>query len=236
LATILAFVGCNSGSPTAPNPDFNEHEWIETSRIVTGVRGVALSMPAHLRIVQGPGDELWMRGDRAVLPAIVTQVRNGILEIQLEAGAIPHPGRPTELELTTSTLESVELADDGMIRAAGVSAGRLTLELSGTGDLDFPDLDVSNLEVATAHGRGLVHASGVADRQTVTLRGVADYNARELDSAEAIVTLSGSGSATLRVSRRLSVTISGSGCVYYLGDPVIESTVTGSGRLIQLQD
>jgi len=234
LTVIVLFANCGAHSPTTPDPDFNEHEWIEVTRIVSGVRGVVLSMPGHLQIEQRPERELWMRGDRALLPAVITQVRNGILEIRLEPGAVPHPGRPTEFVLTTPMLESAELADFGVIRCSNLDTDQLSLRLTDTGALDFPDLSASELRVATGHGGGSVHVSGRVHKQSIELPGVASYDARDLYSSEAEVVLSGSGSATVRVEDRLVVTIVGPGSVYYLGDPEVESTITGTGQVVRI--
>ncbi len=79
-----------------------------------------------------------------------------------------------------------------------------------------------------------MRVSGRVETQRVELSGVAGYEAAALDSLEATVDLSGSGSATVRVAERLTVTISGAGSVYYLGDPEVDSSVTGTGQVTRL--
>ena len=234
LVAVFTLMGCDAGSPTAPIAAFNEHEWIEATRFVGSVRGVVLSMPGHLRIVQDPSQELWINGEMVLLPAIITQVRDGILEIGLDPEVVWHPGPPTEFVLSTPTLESAELADFGVIDCTELDVERLSLRLSDAGELDFANLRTAELEVSTAHSTGSVRVSGRVRRQTIELSGIADYEARDLRSAQARVLVSGSGSATVRVDERLTVEIHGSGSVYYLGDPEVESTVTGTGRLVAL--
>lgn len=233
VASVL-FVACSGGTPTTPDPDFNEHEWIETSRQVEGSRGVRLAMPGEMRIEQGPDEMLWVRGDRSVLPAIIAQVSGGILEIKLEPGAVPHPGKPTEFVLSTPVLESVELADYGSIRGDGLRGDRLSLRLTGTGEIELANIETSDLTVSTMQGGGAVFVSGRVHRQRVELAGVAAYQARDLASARARIDILGAGSATVRVTERLTASIIGSGSVYYLGDPEVESTVTGTGRVVPL--
>jgi hypothetical protein len=233
LVAALLLAACG-GTPTTPDPDFNEHEWIETSRQVAGARGVRLAMPGDLRIEQGPGEMLWIRGDRSVLPGIITQVSGEILEIRLEPGTITHPGRPTEFVLSLPVLESVELADYGAVRGDGLRVDRLSLRLTGTGELEFPELDTAELEVSTMQGGGSVFVSGRAQRQRVELAVVAEYHARDLESSRAQVEIFGVGSATVRVRERLTASITGAGSIYYLGSPEVESTVTGTGRVVPL--
>lgn len=230
----IAVAACDHGSPTQPPAPFNEHEWIERTRIVMGVRGVKLSMPGNLRIEQGADRVLTTFGDLGLLPAVNAQVRGGILEIWLDPGAAGHPGRPTEFTLTTPILESAELADHGVIDCSGLDGERLSLRLTDTGQLDFENLRASELDVTTAAGTGSVRVSGDIAKQTIELGGLADYQAPNLQSLQARVTISSGGSATVRVRDRLSVTITGSGSVYYLGDPEVESTITGSGRVVRM--
>jgi hypothetical protein len=234
LAASVTFITCDGHNPTTPIAAYNEHEWIEETRFVGSVRGVVVSMPGHLRIDQGPDQNLWINGEMVLLPAIITQVRDGILEIRLEPGFFQHPGPLTEFVLSIPTLESAELADIGIIDCSELDVERLSLRLTDTGELDFPNLRASELEVTTAHNGGSVRISGRVNRQNIELPGIADYEARDLHSSQAHVTLSGSGSATVRVDDLLTVTITGSGSVYYLGDPEVESTITGSGQVVPI--
>jgi hypothetical protein len=237
LAGALVWWGCGGSTPTAPaDQPYNEHEWVETSRHVSGVRGVVLAMPGTLRIEQGGEEGITLRGEMWLLPIIVTQLRGGVLEIFIEGDWVPHPGRPTEIVLVAPALESAELAAHGSIECSGFAGERLELRASETGDLEFSGLDTEELEVTSTWGAGSIRVSGDVVRQNVELRGVADYEARDLRSAEARVVLSGSGSATVRVRDRLTAAVTGSGSIYYLGDPVVESTVTGSGEVVRLGD
>jgi len=77
-------------------------------------------------------------------------------------------------------------------------------------------------------------SSGEADEQMISVYGSGDYHARGLASEEAGVTLTGSGSADIRVSERLDVKITGSGDVDYIGSPEISRVITGSGDLAKV--
>lgn len=234
LAASLALAGCGSSTPTTPDPEFNEHEWIETTRSVAGVRGVVLAMSGSLRIDPSGDGELRIYGDRGLLPAVVTVVRDGILEIRLEPGFLPHPNRPTEFVLSASGIESAEVAEYGFISGPGLAVDRLSLRLTGNGELDFPDLSASHLEVVTARGTGAVRVTGRVSTQRIELSGVADYEALQLASSRARMTLSGTGSARVRVEDHLTASIAGSGSIYYLGNPELDSTITGTGDLVQI--
>lgn len=244
LAGGLALVACSGDSPTAPPPPRVEgevagpHVPVLTSRSVQGVRGVVLDMMADLRIEQGSNETLQMLVDPVLTPYLRTPVREGILEIwsdlNLPASVRP-PGQQIEFVLTVPSLESVELADTGTIHGPGLDLERLALRLSGLGQMSFPDLTATELDV-TISGFGSAQVSGRVDRQDVQLPGTGDYQAADLDSREARVRISGSGSATVRVRERLVATVSGTGSVYYYGRPVVEEAVTGSGSVIPMDE
>ena len=80
-------------------------------------------------------------------------------------------------------------------------------------------------------GVGSIHVTGTVNAQTVTVGGIGGYDGEALASADAVVTVSWRGSATVRVSDTLDVTITAPGSVFYIGDPVITSSITGGGSL-----
>ncbi len=233
-ATSLVVTSCDGPRVTAPDQPYNEHEWIEVSRLVSGVRVVILAMPGHLRITQGPNEGITLRGEMALLPLVATQVRDGVLEISLEPGFVPHPGRSTEFVLSAPALESAELAAHGSIDCSEFGGEALALLASGTGELDFREVSAQRLQVTATQGAGSIRVAGQVASQDVELAGFTDYEARELPSSEARMTVSGSGSATVRVDDRLTVNITGSGSVFYIGDPEVESTITGTGQLVRI--
>jgi hypothetical protein len=80
-------------------------------------------------------------------------------------------------------------------------------------------------------GVGGITLAGQVTRQTVLISGVGDYEAEQLQSTDADVTISGQGDATVAVSGTLDATISGIGSVFYVGNPVVTSDITGAGTV-----
>ena len=76
-----------------------------------------------------------------------------------------------------------------------------------------------------------VTVDGAVDRQTVGLDGSGDYHARDLDSRDAEVTVSGSGSADVEVSGTLEAVIEGSGTITHGGGATVETRIDGSGSV-----
>ncbi len=94
----------------------------------------------------------------------------------------------------------------------------------------LPDLQAADLELDFS-GTGKASLGGAVQRQEIEINGSGEVRAEDLDSQEARVRISGSGSVRLRVQQRLDVRISGSGEVLYRGQPVIEQRISGSGTI-----
>jgi hypothetical protein len=78
---------------------------------------------------------------------------------------------------------------------------------------------------------GSITISGTAEEQKIVLSGVGSYDASNLQSLQASVTLSGAGSAELWVTDSLDATVSGVGSVSYYGSPSVSQNISGVGSI-----
>jgi DUF4097 and DUF4098 domain-containing protein YvlB len=82
---------------------------------------------------------------------------------------------------------------------------------------------------------GDVTLAGATESITITTSGSGKVFAEELETAEADVTINGSGDTNLWVTKAMTVSISGSGEVRYWGAPKVElKNNSGSGELTPL--
>lgn len=181
----------------------------EEDRSVSGFTEVVLAGEGTLRIKQGTAEELIVRAEDNLLPHILTTVQDGVLEIRTQSNVDLEPSQPIEYDLTVVALESVFL--------------------SGVGDVEVTNLDADELDV-TLSGVGNVDIAGTVDEQRVTITGLGEYDARNLSSRQAVISISNQ-TATVRVSGTLTVTITGNGMVFYIGDPAVDADITGSGSV-----
>jgi hypothetical protein len=184
----------------------------EEERTVSGVRRVVFAGEGTLRITQGAAEQLLVTAEDNLLQHIRTSVQGGTLEIRTRSNVDLEPSEPITYDVTVVTLES--------------------LQFSGVGGVEVTNLNTAELEVVLS-GVGNVDITGSVNVQNVTVKGFGNYNARDLSSREATISLDGNvqQTATVRVSTTLKVTISGNGTVFYIGDPAVDSDITGSGRL-----
>ena len=87
---------------------------------------------------------------------------------------------------------------------------------------------------ATASGSGNYDLKGKVKSQTITISGVGNYTAGDLESSQAEVTVSGSGNVTLWVSEKLDIRVAGFGNVNYYGQPSVAQSITGGGGVKSL--
>ena len=171
-----------------------------------------LASIGDLRIEQTGTESLTIEADADVLPQLTSGVSSGILELGVAPDTTLTTSRPIVYHLTVDTLDSIAVSGAGDATASNLRTGRLTVEISGAGEVTL---------------------AGTADSQAVTISGNGDYNAEDLRSATAQVTIDAAGDAVLRVSDRLDATVSGVGSVKYIGNPHVTKDVSGVGSVEQ---
>lgn len=211
---------------------------ITESRPVSDFTAVNFSGFGKLTIVQGETEALTIETDDNLLPYIKTAVRGGTLTIGFDDGIWLPLLRPTasiHYQLTVKTLAALDLSGAGTIEAAQLAADKLTLSESGAGQITVAQLNATEVTVEMS-GAGAMNLTGQVVRQNVDLSGLGDYQASDLASANATVTLSGAGEATVWVTERLDAEISGAGTIRYYGSPQTTADSSGIGKVERLGD
>jgi hypothetical protein len=225
LLAIIAAVGCSSDETgeIVGGTDLIEGNGtvVTEDRDVSGVFGVAFETLGIVHINKGTSESLRIETDENLLPHIVAEVSSGTLVLRATPGVTLIPTTTIDFYLTVIDLDSIDLSGVGEIESTGLHVGNIVLENSGVGDINLSDLEVSNISVKI-EGVGNIYASGSVNNQVVEIPGLGEYGAAGLTSAEADVTISGSGSVTLCVNDRLAVNITGTGSVSYYGNPTLE--------------
>lgn len=179
-------------------------------REVSGFKGVALSVPGRLDIVQGAAEGVTISADDNVAPEIETVVEGGVLHIRFRR----------DTGVTTRTRIGIT------VRARSIES----IAVAGSGDVIAPSLDSRELTVRLA-GSGDVKLGGRAESLQVRISGSGDVDAARFDTQRAKVSVAGSGDATVWARRTLDVSVSGSGEVRYFGDPEVRKKLAGSGTV-----
>lgn len=241
VVSLVGSAGCSKEfSVTAPDSGFTDTDNLVGSGVmgsatipVSGFTGVKLSSVGTVQLVQGSAESLRIEAEDNLLEAFDAHVSSGMLVITTKPGMGFKSSLPITFYVSAREVQRISVSGVGKIEAAGLSAGRLAIEMSGPGLVRLSELSARHV-AATLSGPGRIELSGSVESQNVLNSGPGEYDARSMHSAEAEVDLSGIGDATVRVSRELRVRVSGLGSVYYIGNPVVDGTVTGMGGVVPI--
>ena len=106
------------------------------------------------------------------------------------------------------------------------------MQITGSGSVFIQDLLVNRFDAKLTSSGDLAVEIGIVNSQTIHLSSSGEYEGRNLESQNAIVEVSSSGTATVNVKESLSVDISSSGDVLYIGNPIIKiQNISSTGKL-----
>ena len=182
------------------------------TRAISSFTAVEFASFGTLMIEQGSEESLTIAAEDNILPLLTSEVNDNILIIGINGAA--NTTRGIQYRLTVKALDAITISGAGGIIIERFVAERLRVLLSGAGSLDI---------------------SGSVGEQEIEVAGAGSYNAPNLESRQARVTINGLGNAVIRVSQSLDATITGAGSVEYYGSPTVAQNVSGIGQVRQVQ-
>ncbi len=204
------------------------------TRDVAGIERVTLAGMGEVVIQEGASETLTIEAEDNILPLITSEVTDGTLRLDFDRATWRDTIRLTEpvrYVLTVRELDGLELSGSGSMSSSSLHADHLIIQLTGEGDVTVENMESGALDVRL-EGAGNVNVAGLVVDQVVAIEGTGQYQAGELDSETARVTIGGSGDAVVWARRDLSVNITGSGTVSYWGDPVVSRRdISGAGDI-----
>ncbi|GGM50916.1 GIN domain-containing protein [Microbacterium saperdae] len=242
ILLAAGLTGCSSFDPGAV---------VAENRAVTDVRAVELDTSGDLTVTRGDVPSLKVIAGSRIIEQLTTDIDDGVLRLGM-AGGTPVRTGAIRYELTVSALASLTVrgsgdasadftgADDaaisvrgsGDVEAQGIDGRAATLTVDGSGEITVEDARVDSITVRL-DGSGAVAISGDTQTQDVEISGDGDYEAGDLHSADAVVTIHGAGDALITASRTLDARIDGSGSISYDGDAQVTKEISGSGDLLR---
>ena len=209
---------------------------VTEEREVSGFDKVSVSAGIELFIEQGSAESLKIESDDNIIKRVVTEVRNGRLEIKYKnpvLGGI-NLTRPVKVYLTVVDLTEIDISSGADIESKQIKTDKMEINISSGAVADI-NLDVGEFIASVSSGSDL-NISGKAESQEVDLSSGCDYDARELESVDAILNVSSGSNAVVRVSGTLDVNVSSGANVRYIGTPEVTSTVSSGGNLSSIAE
>jgi hypothetical protein len=186
-------------------------------------------------LIQGDHCDLRIEGDPDLIEKIQTRLEDGELKITYATDIADWTGlgwisveNRLRYYLTVEELSQINLGGAGVIRAERLAGEDIKLDHTGIGLLTISDLQCHGVEVNLG-GLGEIRLVGETQSQVVVLSGGGSYQAVNLRSQQADITLTGAGSAKVWVETNLKATVSGAGNILYQGDPQVEQSISGLG-------
>ncbi len=197
---------------------------------VSGFDRVTLAGSGNLFIQTGDTEGLTVRGDDNLISLLDVQVNGDELTIGFKPGSSVNPTLPMDFYVTVNNLSNVRLLGSGDVQIAKLNTNDLDVQIAGSGDMNIDQLTANRFSVEIP-GSGRVQVSGNVTDQTITILGSGNYDAANLQSANATISIAGSADVTIAASDTLSINIAGNGTVRYSGNPSVKKTILGSGDI-----
>lgn len=194
--------------------------------------------PAEVTIQQGSKASVSITAEDNLLPQLRTDVTAGRLVFrndELDWGARVEPSKTVKISVTVKDLSELDFSGAGTVILASLKGESLKVVLSGAGQVSLNKLELKSLE-GVLSGAGNIKADGRADDLRLTISGLGNFEAPDLQSLTATIRISGSGNATLRVKDQLNASVSGAGSINYFGSPQINRQISGAGSVKSLGD
>jgi len=199
---------------------------------------IKLMISAKLYVEQGNTEGYEIDAPSEVKDEILTEVKNGTLEIKFrkpgswmkirkkvrEEGIVIH--------VTMKEVEGLAVTGSGDIIAEGnIESDEIGFKVSGSGAIDLKYLKADDISASVSGSGDILIDRGDADDMSIAVSGSGDVDFGSINADDATVKVSGSGSIVVGEVDHLSVTVSGSGDIYYKGSPEISKKVSGSGSI-----
>lgn len=208
---------------------------VEEDRPVSNFDQVVLNGMGNLIITQGNSKSLTIEADDNILPVITTEVKSGVLVIGLKEGIRMVGTAKITYHLAVKDLSGLEISGLGQANIAQLQSKSLELGLSGSGKIQIDDLQAETLS-ANSSGLGAFTLGGKVTTLTLNFSGAGFFDAKNLETSTATLTINGTGTASVWVTDQLDVNISGGGYVSYYGDPQVTKTISGIGKVEKAGD
>jgi len=203
---------------------------VSEEREVSGFNAIALSAGMNLYLEQGDKEYCKIEAEDNVITQIITEVKNGKLIIRYKnmLGGITNI-KPVNFHITFKNLNEISASSGSRVESSLINTDSLKVNISSGATGTF-EVNARTLDVGLSSGSQM-EISGETGDQKVNLSSGVTYDAEDLKSKNAEISVSSGAQAKIAVSDNLNVNISSGGSVYYSGKPQVTSNISSGGLL-----
>lgn len=199
------------------------------TRSASDFHAVDVEIPGDVEVRVADQYSVEVQAQENILPLLKTEVENGHLKLYFSESV--SNVKDLKVRIAGPSFDELDLSGSGTLKTTTPLSGqKLTLEIGGSGSIDIPQADVSEMKCSIA-GSGNIQVSGKSSDISFEIAGSGDIAAKGLVANTAKAEIAGSGSVTCNVAQTLKAEIAGSGDVYYTGTPSVDTDVSGSGKV-----
>lgn len=204
---------------------------IKEERTVTSFNKIDISGGFEVILNQGKEEKLELEVDENLLELITTETKNNNLIIKSDKSI--GDAKSLKLYITVVNLEDIDVSGAVELTNKGTFEGEiLEIGVSGAGDIDLK-LEVEELKMDMS-GASETNLAGKAHHFEIEISGAGELNAEKLKTRNAIIDISGAGSAIVHAKKTLNIEVSGAGSVKYKGNPKVSKDISGAGSVKKL--
>lgn len=188
-------------------------------------------------LVSGNEGEITLKGESNLLEHIVTEVKNGQLNIKVEKGYNLRPSNWKDgihITVPIESIDGVALSGSGdIVGKTKIKTDNFKTSMSGSGDITL-DIDANSVS-SSMSGSGDIRLSGSTRSFEATISGSGDIAAFDLEADNVDATVSGSANIEVTATKMLKARVSGSGDIDYKGNPdKVDTKTSGSGDITKV--
>ncbi len=199
---------------------------ITQDRTVTPFKAIKVDAGIDLEIAQGNQISLTIEADENIIPVIITEVVNGILNIYPEKSI--RNAKVMKVYLVFKNIEAITANGGCDITSKGkLHFSNLETVLNGGCDIQL-DLSVDNL-ICSHNGGCDAIFTGEASNVEYTVMGGSDVDATKLITGDCAIIAAGGSDVDVNVSGQLRINASGASDVSYMGSPTNVSKSASGG-------
>jgi hypothetical protein len=233
LLIVLYFASFASCIDMGKRVNGNGHVTTET-RSVNSTNRIRMFGSMDVIIDNGPS-AVKVEADENIIPYIITDVRDGWLEIRTENHVNLNTHNGIKVYVSTPSLDGIVLSGSGNVNGTKTffTSNKAAFKVSGSGDIRC-DINAPQVD-ARITGSGNIILGGETKDVDVHITGGGDYEGSNLKAENASVNITGSGDVNLFADASLNVKVTGSGSVKYKGNATVNQKIIGSGSVQKMQ-
>lgn len=188
-----------------------------------------LSGSADVQITIGDTPSLIIEGQKNIIDALKTEVKNGELDIYFDSN-VSYDG-PLTVKITTASLEGIEVSGSGHIKLLSpLQAEKMKIDISGSSTIEAKQLNLRRLDCGVS-GSGDIRLGGYAAESRYDVGGSGAIQAFDLQTDRCEADIAGSGDVRCSVNQDLDAHVGGSGTIVYRGNPSVKEDISGAGSV-----